>query len=102
MFVGADDHFFCAAACGDQADAGFDQADVGFGGGLDARAVEADFAAAAQRESLGRDHYRARRVLDCEIGVLKLAHGEVEVVPFLLLGGDEQEHRLAPTEKFTA
>src|SRR4029077_4405634 len=89
VFVRANDHFLRSAARGDEADSRFDEAEVGFGGGVNARAVQADFAAASQGEALGRDHYRARRVLDGEINVLELAHGEVEVVPFLLLGSDE-------------
>src|SRR6202030_4054361 len=94
VFVRANDHFLRSAARGDEADSRFDEAEVGFGGGVNARAVQADFAAASQGEALGRDHYWARRVLDGEINVLELAHGEVEVVPFLLLGSDEQEHQV--------
>ena len=94
MFAGANENFLRAAAGRDQADAGFDQADVGLGGRLDARAVQADFAAAAQRQSLRRDHDRARRVLEREIGVLEVAHGEVQVVPFLLLRGDQEQQEI--------
>ena len=94
VFVGANEHFLRAAAGRDQADAGFDQADVGFGGGLDARAVQADFAAAAERQALRRDDDRARRVLEREIGVLEVAHGEVQVVPFLLLRGDQEQQEI--------
>ena len=94
VFIGANDHLLRAAARGDQADAGFDQADVGLGGGLDARAVQADFAAAAERQALRRDDDGARRVLERQIGVLELAHGQVQVVPFLLLRGDEQQQEI--------
>ena len=45
---------------GNQADAGFDEADVGFRGGVDARAVQRDFASAAQRQALRRDDHRLR------------------------------------------
>ena len=81
VFVGANDHFLGAAAGRDQADAGFDQADVGLGGGVNARAVQADFAAAAEGQALRRDNDRARRVLDGQIGVLESAHGADEGRP---------------------
>ena len=94
VFVGANEHFLGAAAGRDQADAGFDQADVGFGGGLNARAVQADFAAAAESQALRRDDDGRARVLESEIGVLEAAHGEVEVVPFLLLRGDQEQQEI--------
>ena len=50
---GAQQHLLGAAAAGDQADAGLDQADVGFGIGLAARGVEADLGAAAQGHAEG-------------------------------------------------
>ncbi len=60
VFIGADDHLLRAAARGDEAHARFDQADVGFGRGMDARAMQADFAAAAKGQALRRDdHGRA-------------------------------------------
>ena len=92
MFVRADDHFLGAATGGDQADAGLDQAQVGFGRGLNARTVQANFAAAAQRHSLRSDDDRLRRMLEREIRVLKAADGIVDVVPFLLPRGHQEEH----------
>ena len=47
--VGADHHFLGATAAGDQSDSGFNQANIGFGRRMYARAVQNDFAAAAQR-----------------------------------------------------
>ena len=92
--VGANHHFLGAAAAGNQPHAGFHQADVGFRRGVDARAVQRDFAAAAQRQSLRRDHHRLRRVLDGQRGVLKLPHHQVQVVPFLLLRGHQDQHQV--------
>ena len=92
--VGADHHFLGAAAARDQPHSGFDQAHVGFGGGVDARAVQRDLAAAAQRQALRRDHHGLRRMLDGERGVLELPHHEVQVVPFLLLRGHQDEHQV--------
>ena len=43
---------------------------------------------AVAREALRRNDDGARRVLKREIGVLEAAHGEVQIVPFLLLDGD--------------
>ena len=51
---GAQQHFFRAAAGGNQADAGFDETHVGFRVGLAARGVQADLRAAAEGEAEGR------------------------------------------------
>ena len=75
MFIGADDHLLGAAAGRDQADARFHQAHVGFGRGMNARAVQADFAAAAQRQALRRDDHGLARVLERQVGVLEAADG---------------------------
>ena len=75
MFVGANRHLLGAAARGDQADARFDQAHVGFGRGLNARAVQADFAAAAEGQALRRDDDGLARVLEGQVGVLEAADG---------------------------
>ncbi len=56
VFIRANDHLFGAAAGRNQADAGFHQADVRFGRGMNARAMQANLAAAAERQSLRSDH----------------------------------------------
>ena len=61
---GAEKHLFGAAAGGDEADAGFDQAHVSFGVGLAARGVEADLRAAAEGEAEGRGDDGARAEFD--------------------------------------
>ena len=99
MLIGTDGHLLGSATGGNQADAGFHQADVGFGGGVNARAVEADFATAAEGQALRGDDNGFGGVLECEIGVLKTADGVVEIVPFLLLRGDEQEQEIGADGK---
>src|SRR5205807_6289843 len=71
VFVGVDEHFFCAAAAGDEADTGFDEADVSFSCGVNARGVEADFATAAESHTLRGGDDGLARVLDGEIDVLE-------------------------------
>src|SRR5579883_2589258 len=66
-FVGADQHFFRAAAAGDEADAGFNEADIGFRRGVNFCRMQADFAAAAERHALRRGNNRLRCVLDGEV-----------------------------------
>ena len=99
VFIGADEHFFCAAATGDEADADFDEADVGFRGGVYFRGVQTDFAAAAEGHALRRRDDRLRRVLDGEIDVLELLHGHVQFVPLLLLRADKDEHEVGANGK---
>ncbi len=41
-------------------------------------------------------------MLDGEIGVLEAAHGVVNVVPLLLLRGDEQQHQVGAGGKIDA
>ena len=43
---------------------------------------------------MGSDDHGLRGVFDGEIGVLKAAHRVMNVVPFLLLRGDEQKHQV--------
>ena len=93
-FVRADHHFLGATASRNQSDAGFDQPHISFGCGVDARAVQHDFAAAAQGQSLRRDDHGLGRMLDGERGVLELAHHQVQVVPFLFLRGHQDEHQI--------
>ena len=94
MFIGADGHLLRAAAGGDEADARFHQAHIGFGRGMDARAMQADFAAAAQSQALRRDQHRLARVLEGQVGVLEAPDGVVNIVPLLLLRADKQQHEV--------
>ena len=68
--------------------------DVRFRRSLNSCAMQADFASAAERHALRRDDDRFRRVLDGEIRVLKLLDREVQLVPLLLLRGDQHEHQI--------
>ena len=99
VFVAVNEHLFCAATAGDKADAGFDEADVGFGCGMNARGVEADFAATAKSHALRRGDDGFARVLDGKIDVLKLFDRHVELVPLLFLCGDEDEHEIGANGK---
>src|SRR5215470_12221754 len=99
VFVGSDEHFLCATTAGDEADAGFDEADVGFGCGVNACGVEADFAAAAKGHALWSGDDRLARVLDGEIDVLELFNRHVKLVPLLLLRSDENEHEICADGK---
>src|SRR6185437_7249227 len=99
VFIAANQHFFSSAARGDQTDAGFDQSDIGFGGRVDASGVEANLAAAAERQSLRRRNNRAPRIFDGHIDALKLFYGEMDIVPFAFLGADEKEHKVRTNGK---
>ena len=59
----------------------------GFRRRLNSRAMQADFAAAAQRHALRRDDDGFRRVLDRQIRILKLLHRQMQLIPLLLLRG---------------
>ena len=95
MLTGTDGHFLGTTARWDEAHTGLDESQVRLGCGLNARAMKADFAAAPEGHSLGSDDNGLRGVLEGEIGVLKAAHGVVNVVPFLFLRGDEQKHQVS-------
>src|SRR5579884_2293308 len=94
MLVGANKHFLGAAATWDETDACFDEADVGLGSGVDSCGVQADFTTTAEGHALRGGNNRLFRVLDGEIGVLKLLHGHVEFIPFLFLGGNEDQQEV--------
>ena len=79
---------------GDEADADFDQADVAFGGRLNAISVHRDFAPATEREASGANDdghisvpHRLRRPL-------KRTHHQVDFVPVALLRFEEQQHQV--------
>ena len=99
ILIRANHHFLCAAAAGNQADAGFHQADIGFGCGVNFRGVQADFAAAAERHALRRGDDGLRRVLDGKIHVLELLHGHVQFVPLLFLRANEHQHQIGADGK---
>src|SRR5579883_1085648 len=94
VFVGADKHFLGATPAGNEPDACFYQAEISFRGGLNAGTVQAKFAAAAEGHALRGDDDGLWRVLNGEVDVLELLHGEMQIVPFLLLRGDEDEHEI--------
>ncbi len=98
-FAGTNQHFFGAAAAGDQADAGLHQTDIRLRRGVDLRAVQDDFAAAAQRHALRRNDDGARRILQRQVDVLELPHGHVDLVPLLLLRRHEQQHQVGADGK---
>ncbi len=61
--------------------------------------VKADFATAAEGHALRRSDDWFAGVLNGEIDVLKLLDSHVELVPFLFLGGDEDEHEICANGK---
>ena len=83
-----------APAAGDEAHGDFHEAHVELGRGLAARAVEGDFAAAAEGLGEGRDDNGLRRVLDGHVGLLEIVNGGVEIVPLALLGSKEHHHEV--------
>ena len=99
---GAQQHFLGPAAAGDEADAGFDQADVGFGVGLAARGVQAHLGAAAEGHAEGRDDDGTRTELD-ELGhLLEGADGSVDLVPLAFLRGEEKLHEVGADAEVVA
>ncbi len=94
MFVGANGHFFRAAATGNQSYAHFDQSHVGLRRGLNARRVQRNFASAAQRHAKRRGDHRAWRVLDGHVHALELAHRHMQVIPFAFLRADQHHHQI--------
>ncbi len=66
---------------------------------MHARRVETEFAAAAKRHALRGGDDGFGRVLDRQIHVLELAHGEMQLVPLLLLRGDKNEHEVCADGK---
>src|SRR5439155_3672365 len=91
---GAEQHFLAASAAGKQADADLDQASVKLGVGLAGRSVQRDFSASAEAQSERADHYGFRRELDGLGHALKLADGEVDVIPLFFLHTQEQQHEV--------
>ena len=87
-------HLFAAAAAGDQADTGFDEAHVELGVGLTGGGVERDLDAAAEAHAVGRDDDGARAELDGLGHVLEGADGHLDLVPLLFLDGEEELHQV--------
>ena len=96
---GAQQHFFAAAAAGQQADADFDQSGIKFGVRLARRGMQRNFRAAAQAQAERRGHHRLRRELDGLRHPLELADGEVNVVPLFFLHAHEQQHEVGADGK---
>ena len=94
VLVGANQHFFRAAATGNQANTGFHQADVGFGCRLNPWGVQAHFAAPAKSQSLRRGDDRLWRVFDRQIDILELLDGHVQLIPLLLLSAHQNQHQV--------
>ena len=86
---GAQNHFLAAAARGDDADSGFDQAHVQFGVGLAAGGVERDLRSPAEAEAKGRHHHRARAELDGRGHALESTDGKVDIVPLPFLNQEQ-------------
>ena len=96
---GAQQHFFAASAAGQQADADFHQSGVEFGVRLARCGVQRNFRAAAQAQAERRGRRRLRRKLDRLRHALKLADGEVNVVPLFFLHAHEQQHQVGADGK---
>ena len=90
----AREHLLRAAAARNQADADFDQPDVAFRGGLNAVAVQADLAAAAERQPGGRDDDRDVGVAQRLRRVLERADHQVDLVPVAFLRFEQQQHQV--------
>ena len=99
---GAQQHFLAATAAGKQADSDLDQSHVEFGVRLASGGVQRNFATAAERESEGRDDHRLGRKFDGLRHALKLADGEVDVVPLFFLDRHEQQHQVRADGKIRA
>ncbi len=91
---GAQQHFFGAAARGDQADAGFDEAHVGFSMGLAARGVQTDLRSAAEGEAEGRGDDGARAELDGRGHLLEVVDDAGQLVPLAFLRGEQELHEV--------
>jgi hypothetical protein len=101
---GADGELLAAAAGRDQADAGFDQADVALQRNHPLGGVHQELAAAAQRHALYRRDHRHLGILEAHRSVLELGDIFFEQLEFaasdrfghLLEIGTESERRLVP------
>ena len=91
---GAEQHFFGAASGRNEADAGLDQADVGFGVGLAADGMQANLRAAAEREAKRRNHHRARTELDGRGHLLEAVNDGGQFFPLAFLGQQQKLHQV--------
>ena len=87
-------HLLAAAAGGNQAHAHFHQPHVQFGRRLNPRAVQRDFAAAAESHAERRGHHRLRRILQRHVELLKAVDRGVQLVPLLFLRGQQNHHQI--------
>ena len=90
----ANQHFLGAAAAGDQADADFDEAHVGFRRRLHAIAVQRNFRAAAERQAGRRGDDRNGAVAQRHGRLLERADHHVELVPVAFLRLEQDEHQV--------
>ena len=90
----ADQHFLGAAAAGNQADADFDQAHVGFRRRLHAIAVQRNLGAAAERQAGGRRDDRHRAVTQRHGRLLERADHHVDLVPVAFLRLEQHQHQV--------
>ena len=74
--------------------ADFDEAHVGLRGGLYGVRAHADFEASADGHAEGRRHHGHVGVLEGHVRALELPNHEVQLLPLLLLGGEENEHEV--------
>src|SRR6266404_962059 len=90
---GAQQHLLAPATAREQTDTDFDQSDVEFGMRLAGGGMKGDFTAAPEGKPKGRNHHRLGRKLDGLAHPLKLADGEIDVIPFFFLDRQQQEHQ---------
>ena len=95
---GAHRDFLEAAAGRQQADAGFDQADVALERRDRARAVHLEFAAAAERHAAHRGDDRHQRILEALAGLLEVRDHRFELVDLAGLERASAPFRSAPAE----
>ena len=98
---GAEQHFFGAAAGGDEADAGLDQAHVGFSVRLAARGVQANLRAAAEGEAEGRGDDGTRAEFDGRGHLLEVMDDLGKLVPLAFLRGEKKLHQVGADEKLS-
>ncbi len=64
--------------------------------------MQRQFAAASEREPERRGHHRLRRVLQRHVHLLEVVDGGVELVPLLLLRGEQHHHEIRAGGKVLA
>jgi hypothetical protein len=92
--VRAQDQFLGTAARRDQTHADFDETHIRFSSRLDPIGMQADLAAAADRQPCRRDDNRHRRVLDGRRRRLEGADHRVDLIPVPLLGFHQEKREI--------